>query len=194
MQKAYCSSPCLPSVPTPCGHGGGDTKAEAKDPQTPTVQVVAVTRGTLERLTPAAGTLQSLSGQEASLSPPVSGVLDALLVRYGQTVQKGQMSSVGATVGETVDTTTKIAVIANLSRLQLKISLPEDVVAQVHRGQSLTFTVGGLEGRVFRTSVETIPASRPSRPVWTRRPARCRLWSRTPAASSKTTPAPASRS
>jgi len=46
----------LPPVAFPaagCGHGGGDTKAEAKDPQTPTVQVAAVTRGTLERLTPA---------------------------------------------------------------------------------------------------------------------------------------------
>lgn len=323
-----------------CGHG--DKKTEATDPPLPTVQVAAVTRGTLERLTSATGTLQSLPGQEAGISPPVSGVLDALFVRYGQTVRKGQViaqlstrqlagqiqqaqatvgqnrlqvqqaqvnalqqqaqtrssilqaqiglknagaallgaqatltgaeanllnarqslsrartlyadglvaqkdveaaqlalrtaeaqrdaqrqtvagqrqtvagqqaavaaaraaatqdvvkrqdvlvarqqvrnalgalttaraqatlytlraplsgqvSSVGATVGETVDTTTKIAVVANLSRLQLKISLPGDVVALVHRGQPLTFTVGGLEGRVFRTSIETVAPS-----------------------------------
>jgi len=324
-----------------CGHGG-DKQAETKDPPAPTVQIVAVTRGTLERQTPATGTLQSLPGQEASLSPPVSGVLDALFVRYGQAVRKGQViaqlstrqlagqiqqaqatigqnrlqvqqaqvnalqqkaqtrasilqaqaalrsaraallvteatltgseasllnarqslgrartlyadglvaqkdveaaqlalrtaeaqrdaqrqmvagqrqtvagqeaavaaaqaaaaqdvvksqdvlvarqqvrnaqgalataraqealytlraplagqvSSVGATVGETVDTTTKIAVVANLSLLQLKISLPGDVVAQVHRGQTLTFTVGSLKGRVFRTSIESIAPS-----------------------------------
>ncbi len=325
-----------------CGHGGGHKKEEAKDPPLPMVQVVAVTRGTLERETPATGTLQSLPGQEAGISPPVSGVLDALFVRYGQAVRKGQMiaqlstrqlagqiqqaqatigqnrlqvqqaqvnalqqkaqtrasilqaqaglksagaallvteatltsneasllnarqsldrartlyadglvaqkdveaaqlalrtaeaqrdaqrqtvagqrqtvagqqavvaaaqaaaaqdvvksqdvlvarqqvrnaqgalataraqealytlraplagqvSSVGATVGETVDTTTKIAVVANLSLLQLKISLPGDVVAQVHRGQTLTFTVGSLKGRVFRTSIESIAPS-----------------------------------
>ena len=322
-----------------CGHGGGDKKEEAKDPPLPTVQVAAVTRGTLERLTPATGTLQPLPGQEASLSPPVSGVLDGLFVRYGQTVRKGQVVaqlstrqlvgqiqqaqatvgqnqvqvrqaqanalqqqaqtqssilqaqaglenaraalagtqatltgneaalrnaqqsldraqtlyadglvaqkdveaaqlalrtteaqrdaqrqtvagqrqtvagqeaavaaaraaatqdvvkrqdvlvarqqvrnalgalttaraqvalytlraplagqviSVGATAGETVDTTTKIAVVANLRLLQLKISLPGDIVSQVHRGQPLTFTVGGLKGRVFRTSIESI--------------------------------------
>ena len=323
-----------------CGHGGSEKKAE--DPPLPTVQVVAVTRGTLERQTPATGTLQSLPGQEATLSPPVTGVLDALFIRYGQTVQKGQIiaqlstrqlvgqiqqaqatvgqnqvqvqqaqanalqqqaqtrsailqaqaglenaraalvgtqatltgneaslhnaqqsldraqtlyadglvaqkdveaaqlalrtaeaqrdaqrqtvagqrqtvagqqatlaaarasalldvvkrqdvqvarqqvrnaqgalttaraqvalytlraplagqvSSVGASVGETVDATTKIAVVANLSLLQLKISLPGDVVASVHRGQPLTFIVGGLQGRVFRTSIETIAPS-----------------------------------
>jgi|GEM_PF-1474538 len=325
-----------------CGHGGSDPKAEAKDPPPPTVQVAAVTRGTLERLTQATGTLQAIPTQEASLSPPVAGVLDSLFVRYGQTVQKGQViaqlstrqlvgqiqqaqatvgqnrlqvqqaqanafqqqaqtrtsvlqaqaglanaraallgtqatltgneaslknaqqsldrartlyadglvaqkdveaaqlalrtaqaqrdaqeqtvagqrqtvvgqqaavaaaraagtqdfvkrqdvlvarqqvrnsqgalttaraqvalytlraplagqvSSVGATVGETVDTTTKVAIIANLSRLQLKISLPGSVVAQVHRGQPLLFTVGGLKGRVFRTSIESIAPS-----------------------------------
>ena len=325
-----------------CGHGGSDPKAEAKDPPPPTVQVAAVTRGTLERLTQATGTLQAIPTQEASLSPPVAGVLDSLFVRYGQTVQKGQViaqlstrqlvgqiqqaqatvgqnrlqvqqaqanafqqqaqtrtsvlqaqaglanaraallgtqatltgneaslknaqqsldrartlyadglvaqkdveaaqlalrtaqaqrdaqeqtvagqrqtvvgqqaavaaaraagtqdfvkrqdvlvarqqvrnsqgalttaraqvalytlraplagqvSSVGATVGETVDTTTKVAIIANLSRLQLKINLPGSVVAQVHRGQPLLFTVGGLKGRVFRTSIESIAPS-----------------------------------
>ena len=323
-----------------CGQGGGgEKKEEAKDAPAPTVQVAAVTRGTLERLTPATGTLQTLPGREATLSPPVAGVLNALFVRYGQTVQKGQIvaqlstrqlagqiqqaqatlgqnqvqvqqaqvnvlqqqaqtraailqaqiglknagaallgtqatltgteasllnarqsldrarklyadgliaqkdveaaqlalrtaeaqrdaqretvagqretvagqqaavaaaraagaqnevkrqdvliarqqvrnslgalttarsqaalytlraplsgyvSSVGATVGETLDTTTKVAVVADLSLLQLKISLPGDVVAQVHRGQPLSFTVGGLPGRVFRTSIESV--------------------------------------
>ncbi len=322
-----------------CGHGGGDRKEEAKDPPLPTVQVAAVTRGTLERETAAAGTLQTLPGREATITPPVAGVLDALFVRSGQTVRQGQtvarlstrtlagqiqqaqatlgqtqvqvrqaqanalqqqaqtrsailqaqaslqnaraalegtqatltgaeagvvnarqsldraqklyadglvaqkdveaaqlalrtaqaqrdaqrqtvagqrqtvagqqaaveaaraaaaqdvvkrqdvlvarqqvrnalgalttaraqaalytlraplagqVISVGATAGETVDATTKIAVVADLRLLQLKISLPGGVVSQVHRGQPLTFTVGSLPGRVFRTSIQSV--------------------------------------
>ena len=334
--------PLLAALAAGCGHGSGDPEAGAKDPPPPIVQVTTVTRGTLERLTQATGTLQAIPAQEASLSPPVAGVLDGLFVRYGQTVGKGQViaqlstrqlvgqiqqaqatigqnrvqvqqaqanalqqqaqtrtsilqaqaglanaraallgtqatltgneaslrnaqqsldrartlygdglvaqkdveaaqlslrtaqaqrnaqeqtvagqrqtvagqqaavaaaqaagtqdfvkrqdvlvarqqvrnalgalttaraqaalytlraplsgqvSSVGATAGETVDTTTKIAVIADLSRLQLKISLPGSIVAQVHRGQPLLFTVGSLKGRVFRTSIESVAPS-----------------------------------
>ena len=335
------SLPLLVLLAAGC-HGGGGKKEEAKDPPAPTVQVAAVTRGTLERQTQATGTLQAVPNREATLSSPVAGVLDALYVRYGQTVRKGQViaqlstrqlvgqiqqaqatvgqnkvqvqqaqanalqqqaqtrtailqaqaglqnaraalagtqatltgaeasllnarqsldraktlyadglvaekdveaaqlalrtaqaqrdaqeqtvagqrqtvagqqaavaaaraaatqdvvkrqdvlvarqqvrnsqgalttaraqaalytlraplsgqvSSVGATVGETLDTTTKVAVIADLSLLQLKISLPGDVVAQVHRGQPLTFTVGSLKGRVFRTSIQSVAPS-----------------------------------
>ncbi len=68
----------------------------------------------------------------------------------------GQVTSVGATVGETVDTGTKIAVLANLNRLQLVISLPTDSVARVHPGQALTFTVDSLPGRVFQSHISTI--------------------------------------
>ncbi|MGI4790481.1 MAG: efflux RND transporter periplasmic adaptor subunit [Janthinobacterium lividum] len=68
----------------------------------------------------------------------------------------GQISAVGATVGENVDTTAKIAVVTNLNQLQLNISLPSDAVASVHRGQALTFTVDSLPGRVFHASVQTI--------------------------------------
>ena len=325
-----------------CGHhAAGEGKAEAAKPL-PAVQVGVVTRGTLERLLPASGTLQALPSHEATLSPPVSGVLDGLLAHYGQTVQKGQtvarlsvrqllgqiqqaqatlgqnqvqvqqaqanaaqqaaqtrtsvlqaqaslqnaratlagadatltgaqaallnarqtldrertlyadglvpqkdveaaalslrtaqaqrdaqrqtvagqrqtvagqqaavsaaraagtqdfvkrqdvlvarqqvrnalgalataraqvalytlhaplagqVTSVGATVGETVDTTTKVAVIADLSVLQLRISVPADAVAQVHRGQSVLFSVGSLRGRNFRATVDTVAAS-----------------------------------
>jgi len=68
----------------------------------------------------------------------------------------GQITSVGATVGETLDTTAKIAEIANLSRLQLNISLPGDALASVRTGQTLTFTVRSLPRRVFRASIATI--------------------------------------
>ena len=43
----------------------------------------------------------------------------------------GQVGSVGATAGETVDTTTKVAVIANLTQLQLLVGLPGNAVASV---------------------------------------------------------------
>ena len=76
-----------------CGHkpaadGGGDRK---KDAPLPTVQVVPVTIGALERTLPVTGTLMALRDREASLSSPVVGVLDELPIRFGQAVQKGQV-------------------------------------------------------------------------------------------------------
>jgi len=71
----------------------------------------------------------------------------------------GQVTSVGATAGETVDTTTKVAVIADLSVLQLRISVPGDAATQVHRGQPVLFSVGSLRGRTFRATVDTVSSS-----------------------------------
>lgn len=75
-----------------CGHGSAKTATDTADAKPlPSVQVAAVTRGTLEKTLPATGTLQTLPGREATVSPPVAGVLSALLVRYGQTVSRGQV-------------------------------------------------------------------------------------------------------
>lgn len=75
-----------------CGHGSAkDTAAEAKTSPLPTVQVAAVTRGTLEKRLPVTGLLQALPGREATLTPPVAGLLSSLFVRYGQSVTKGQV-------------------------------------------------------------------------------------------------------
>ena len=322
-----------------CGHRGGDDPKPADPKPLPTLQVAAAVRGTLEKRLPATGTLQTLPGQEATVSPPAAGLLSTLLVQYGQTVSRGQVvaqlsarpllgqieqaqatvgqnavqvrqaqanalqqeaqtrtsilqaqaglrnaeaavsgaqatltgafaaernaqqnltreqalfadglvpqkdveaaqlalrtatatrqaqqetvdgqrqtvdgqraavaaaraaalqdvvkrqdvlvarqqlinaegalttiraqqalyalrapltgqvTSVGATVGETVDTSTKIAVIANLSRLQLVVSLPSNAVSSVKPGDALTFTVDSLPGRVFRARIETV--------------------------------------
>lgn len=73
-----------------CGHKKAEEGAK-KDPPLPSVQVVTVTTGALERTLPATGTLMALRDHQASLSPPVAGVLDTLLVRYGQTVTRGQV-------------------------------------------------------------------------------------------------------
>ena len=62
-----------------------------KDAPKPTVQLVPVTRGDLERILPASGTLQTLPGKEAMLTPPVAGVLDSVFVHFGQSVVKGQV-------------------------------------------------------------------------------------------------------
>lgn len=70
----------------------------------------------------------------------------------------GQVTLVGASAGETVDAATKIVTIADLSRLQLLISLPPAAAASVHPGQPLSFTVEGLPGRTFQTTVQSIAA------------------------------------
>ena len=75
-----------------CGHGAKPAEDKSGDAKPlPSVQVAAVTRGTLEKTLPVTGILQTLPGREATVSPPVAGVLSALLVRYGQTVSRGQV-------------------------------------------------------------------------------------------------------
>ncbi len=75
-----------------CGHGGAKPADDTADTKPlPSVQVAAVTRGTLEKMLPATGILQTLPGREATVSPPVAGILSALLVHYGQTVARGQV-------------------------------------------------------------------------------------------------------
>lgn len=68
----------------------------------------------------------------------------------------GQVTLVGATTGETVDTTTKIAMIANLNTLQLQVNIPGDAAVRVHAGETLTFTAGSLPGHVFRATLNRV--------------------------------------
>lgn len=74
-----------------CGHKKPAEQDVQKTAPAPVVQTVPVTRGTLERILPVSGTLQALPGREATLSPPVTGVIEQIFVRVGQTVQKGQI-------------------------------------------------------------------------------------------------------
>lgn len=73
-----------------CGHRKSADPASTKQ-ALPTVQVAAVARGALVRSLPATGTLQSLPGHEAILTPPVTGILDGLFAHYGEPVKKGQI-------------------------------------------------------------------------------------------------------
>lgn len=74
-----------------CGHNGGNDPKSADAKPLPLLQVAAAVRGTLEKRLPATGTLQTLPGQEATVSPPAAGLLSTLLVRYGQAVTQGQV-------------------------------------------------------------------------------------------------------
>ncbi len=90
----------------------------------------------------AAGALSTARAQEAlyTLRAPLSG----------------QITQIGASVGETVDATTKIATVADLHTLQLQIAVPGDAVRQVRPGEEVMFTVPGLPGRTFQTTIRTL--------------------------------------
>ena len=82
---------CCPSVFSPAAGTKRPQMPTRKTAPLPTVQVATVTTDTLERTLPATGTLMALRDHEATLSPPVAGMLDTLPIRYGQSVQKGQV-------------------------------------------------------------------------------------------------------
>lgn len=68
----------------------------------------------------------------------------------------GQVTQVNASAGETVDPSTKIVTIADLSNLQLQIAVPGDAARQVFPGEAVTFTVSDLPGQTFRTTILTV--------------------------------------
>lgn len=68
----------------------------------------------------------------------------------------GQVTQVGAAVGETVDTTTKLATIADLRELQLQIGIPGSSARQVHPGEAVTFSARGMSGETFQTVVANV--------------------------------------
>lgn len=79
------------AVNTGCRHADNEAANTKDAAPVPTVQVVPVTRTTLERTLPVTGTLMALPTQEATVSSPVAGVLDSLSIRFGQAVVKGQV-------------------------------------------------------------------------------------------------------
>jgi len=65
---------------------------------------------------------------------------------------------VGATVGESVDTTTKLAVIADLRTLVLQLGVPSDQARQVRKGQTVTFSSQGRGGRTYQSTLYDVGA------------------------------------
>jgi HlyD family secretion protein len=70
----------------------------------------------------------------------------------------GTITSVGASLGETVDATVKVATLANLDTLQLQIAVPSASASQVRVGLPVSFTVDAVPGRTFRATIRTVGA------------------------------------
>jgi RND family efflux transporter MFP subunit len=68
----------------------------------------------------------------------------------------GLVTSIGASLGETVDTTTKLISVADLATLQLQIAVPADKARMVRPGQSAAFRVESLPGKVFQTTIRAV--------------------------------------
>lgn len=68
----------------------------------------------------------------------------------------GQVTTIGAGVGESVDATTKIVTITDLHRLQLQIAVPGVSAPQVHAGQTVRFLVDALPGRSFSAVIQSV--------------------------------------
>ncbi len=100
---------------------------------------IAVAR---QQLAIARGALQTLNSQRAqyTVRAPLGGVV----------------TNIGASVGESIDTTVKVVTIANLSRLQLQIAVPSTSLEAVGVGQSVSFTVDAVPGRTFQATIRTV--------------------------------------
>ena len=68
----------------------------------------------------------------------------------------GTLTSVDVGPGATVDTTTPLATLTDLSRLQLSIAIPADSANQIGAGQTVTFEVQNVPNRIFTTRVDAL--------------------------------------
>ncbi len=68
----------------------------------------------------------------------------------------GTLTSVDVGPGATVDTTTPVATLTDLSRLQLSIAVPADSAVKVSVGQAVTFEVQTLPNRIFTTRIDAL--------------------------------------
>ena len=68
----------------------------------------------------------------------------------------GTLTSVDVGPGATVDTTTPLATLTDLSRLQLSIAIPADATHQIGVGQTVTFEVQNVPNRIFTTRVDAL--------------------------------------
>lgn len=68
-----------------------DKGEKADADASPTVSLATVQMGTAEKEMPVTGTLIAYRDRQASLSPPVAGIVEALPVHTGETVARGQV-------------------------------------------------------------------------------------------------------
>ena len=65
----------------------------------------------------------------------------------------GQVASVGANLGETVDSSVKLVTIVNLDTLQLQLPIPAESIDDVHPGESVMYVVDGKSRQTVITMV-----------------------------------------
>ena len=68
----------------------------------------------------------------------------------------GTLTSVDVGPGATVDTTTPIATLTDLSRLQLSIAVPADSANLVGAGQTVKFEVQSVPNRIFTARIDSL--------------------------------------
>ena len=68
----------------------------------------------------------------------------------------GTLTAVNVGPGATVDTTTPLATLTDLSRLQLSIAVPADSADKVGVGQTVTFEVQNVPNRIFTTRIDAL--------------------------------------
>ncbi|HEY3998776.1 MAG TPA: biotin/lipoyl-binding protein, partial [Candidatus Xenobia bacterium] len=73
------------------GCHGGHPEPEASSSAMPSVTVSTVHYGSIEQLVPVTGTLVPPRDRQATISPPVAGVLARLDIHLGQHVRRGQV-------------------------------------------------------------------------------------------------------
>lgn len=91
------------------------------------------------------------------------GALETVASQRGQLILRapltGQVTAIGASVGEPVDATTKVVTLANRDVVQLQLSVPAERAARVQVGQSLQFTLDSLPGRSFAARIALVGPS-----------------------------------
>lgn len=68
----------------------------------------------------------------------------------------GTLTTVDVGPGATVDPTTLIATLTDLSQLQLSIAVPADSATKISVGQTVTFQVQTLPNRIFTTRIDAL--------------------------------------
>ena len=88
------------------------------------------------------------------------GALQTLISQRAQyTVRAplgGSVTAIGASIGESIDTTIKVVTIANLNTLQLQIAVPSASLEAVGVGQSVSFTVDAVPNRTFQATIRAV--------------------------------------
>ena len=68
----------------------------------------------------------------------------------------GTLTTVDVGPGATIDPTTPLATLTDLSQLQLSIAIPADSAAKVGVGQTVTFEVQSVPNRIFTTRIDAL--------------------------------------